>query len=285
MNRDQARLLGVSDRVIEARVRSGRWRRVLPRTFLTSDTLLWPDRLYAALAFAGPGALLSGAAAICDEFDSVRRPQIVLVLVPYASASRSAGWVHVRRVERMPPRRPSPGPARVDVARAVADLCVGMRWIDDIRAIVTEAVRRRLCTPGELTAAVDDGPRRGSKLVREAVREAAGGAWSAPEARAATLMRGAGLPAFEQNAEIRLPNGRVYIADFLWRGLRAILEIDSEQHHGAPGKRDATDARHIELESLGYSVIHRTPAAIRRDPGLFVDEVARWLAARARFTA
>jgi very-short-patch-repair endonuclease len=285
LGRDEARGLGITDRVIEARARSGRWQRVLPRTLLTSDTLLWLDRLDAAVTFAGPGALLSGAAALCDEFDSVRRPESVLVLVPYSFAARSIGWVHVRRVERMPSARLAPGAPRVEVARAVADLCVGMRWADDIRAVVTEAVRRRLCTPEELATAVDAGPRRGSKLVREAVREAAGGAWSAPEARVASLMRGAGLPAFKQNVEIRLPSGHVYIADFLWRRLRAILEIDSKRHHGTPGDRDATDARHIALESLGFSVIHRTPAAIRRDPGLFLDEVTRWLAARARETA
>ena len=180
LTRDEARRIGYSTDAVKHQLATGRWRRILPRTYLTSDTLTWLDRLAAALAFAGPDALLSGAAALCDEFESVRRPGTILTLVPYAFAPRSTGWVQIRRVERMPPARLAPGPSRVEVARAVADTCIGMRCMDDIRAVVTEAVRRRLCTAEELALAVDAGPRRGSKLVREAVREAAGGAWSAP---------------------------------------------------------------------------------------------------------
>jgi len=40
-------------------------------------------------------------------------------------------------------------------------------------------------------------------------------------------------------------------------------------------------ARHLLLETLGYSVIHPSPAVIRRTPGVFVREVSTWLAARS----
>ena len=67
--------------------------------------------------------------------------------------------------------------------------------------------------------------------------------------RRVTAARLAGVPPLEQNARIRLPDGRHYIADFLWRELRAVLEIDSYEFHSLPGDADRTSARHIALET------------------------------------
>jgi very-short-patch-repair endonuclease len=68
----------------------------------------------------------------------------------------------------------------------------------------------------------------------------------------------------------------------LWRALRAVLEIDSDEHHGDPADRDRTDARHVKLQSLGLSVVHRRPAVVLREPLRFQREITTWLAARAR---
>ena len=94
-------------------------------------------------------------------------------------------------------------------------------------------------------------------------------------------MRSAGIVDFEQNARIDLPDGRRFYADFLWRDRLAILEIDSIEHHFAPADLDATMARHMTLETLGYSVIHRSPLSIMRNPQGFVRGVRDWLDSRA----
>jgi very-short-patch-repair endonuclease len=120
---------------------------------------------------------------------------------------------------------------------------------------VAETVRRQFCTPSQLTDEPRHGPRKGSAHLRRAIEEISAGAWSAPEARAATLLRRAGVAPFEQNAPILLPNGRQFIADFLWRALRAVLEIDSYAHHGLPADADGTSARHLFLETLDFSVV------------------------------
>jgi hypothetical protein len=281
LSRADALRLGYSGKAIEHRVASGRWDRVLPRTYLTAGTLTWADRLTAAVCYAGSSALVSGAAALVGDLDGVRRPGTILVLTPYAAGHRSTRWVQVRPTERMPQRRLVPGPARAEVARAVADLALVTRRVDDVRALVTEALRRRLCTVEELVTELDAGPRRGSAHLRKAIEEASAGAWSAPEAQAGSLLRRAGVPPFEQNAPIHLPDGTSVVADFLWRALRAILEIDSQKHHGMPGDRDATDERHLRLEALGYSVVHRTPWAVHNQPGQFVTGIRAWLAGRA----
>jgi very-short-patch-repair endonuclease len=271
--------LGFTKSMVDHRIRTGRWRRILPRTYLTVDTLTWHDRLSAALAFAGPDALISGSAALVDDTRTVAKPQLVLVLVPGHHGTRSTGWVRVRRVAPMPERRLAMRPRRAPVARAVADHALGQRRLDDVRAVVADVVRRDLCDVRELERELARAGRRGSALLRQAVAEVSLGAWSAPEASVAALLRRHRVRGFAQNVRIDLPGGW-FVVDFLWRELNAVLEIDSVAHHFSPPDLDATMRRHLQLETLGFSVIHRSPASIRAAPDQFVDDVRAWLAAR-----
>lgn len=279
-----ARVLGLSARAVEYRLATGRWQLVLPHTYLTSDVLTWRDRQEAALAYAGPQALLSGAAALADlGLRTVERPDDVLVLVPYQVARTSHGWARIRRTVRTPDRAPLDGPRRARVARAVADLALERRRVDDVRALVAQALRAKLCTIEELEQERLSGPRRNSRNLRIAIEDAAGGAWSAPEGRAARLLRAANVPPFEQNATIWLPNGRFLVVDFLWRELRAVLEIDSREHHFAsPDQIESTEDRRLLLAAAGFTSAHKTPYQVAHEPELFVRSIENWLAARAR---
>ena len=242
LGRAAAHRRGYNPNMIAHRLTTGQWRRILPRTYLSVDTLTWPDRLTAALTFAGPGALLSGAAALADEgLRAVGRTSAILVLVPVSTRLRSTAWVRIRPTQRLPERAVLPGPARAPLSRAVADLALERRRLDEVTV----------------------------------------GAWSAPEARAARVLRCAGVPPFEQNVRIDLPGGRFFVVDFLWRELKAILEIDSVEHHFDAPDRDATMDRHLVLETLGYSVVHRSPAVVQKQPAAFAGGIAAWLAARA----
>jgi very-short-patch-repair endonuclease len=282
LTRADAARLGYSANAIEHRLRTGQWRRVLPRTFLTSDTFTWRDRCRAALAFAGPDALLSGAAALADTgLTAARRPETILVLVPPDRWVRSTDWVRIHRTSRFPERALRPGPACAPVARAVADLARERRRLDDVRALVAEVVRREHCTIDELIAELASGRRNDSGHLRKAIEEVAGGAWSAPEARAARLLRAARVPPFKQNVRIDLPDGKWFYVDFLWKALRAVLEIDSDQHHALPADADATDEKDIILETMGFSVVHRRPYVITHEPAKFTSGIAGWLAGRA----
>jgi hypothetical protein len=283
LGRPAALARGLSRHAIDRRVASGQWRRVLPHTYLTSDTLTWPDRLLAAVTFAGPCAVLTGAAVLHDAgLRAARRPGKLTVLVPERSGARSTAWVRIRRTHRLPEAALAPGPPHVPIARAVADHALTLHGIDDVRTVVAEAVRRRLSTVDEIAAELAAGPRNGSALLRQAVDEVGAGAWSAPEARAARLLRRAGVPPFEQNARIELPGGGYYLADFLWRDLWAILEIDSVENHLDPADWSATMDRHLVLETVGFSVAHRPPSAVNTRPVRFVRDVTAWLASRQR---
>jgi very-short-patch-repair endonuclease len=97
------------------------------------------------------------------------------------------------------------------------------------------------------------------------------------------LLLEAGAPAFLQNYRIDLPDETYVIVDFYWPELRAVLEIDSvRHHHERPGDIDRTDDKHVALETLGLSVIHRTPGYIIRQPSAFTAGVLAWLEARRR---
>lgn len=282
LSRDAALDRGLPAHVVDYRIRSGRWLRLLPRTYVTAPPATWPDRLSAAIAFAGDGAMLSGAAVLHERgMRSVRRPGHILVLVPSGSGVRSVRWVRTRRTRRLPEVDQQPGPPCASVARALADYALARSDLDGVRAVVAEAGRRELCALDELAAELRAGPRNGSAHLRQALMEVTAGAWSAPEARAATLLRRSGAPAFEQNARIEVAD-RILIADFLWRQLRAVLEIDSVEHHFAPTAWRSTMDRHLVLETAGYSVIHRPPSAVRLEPDRFVRDIAHWLAARRR---
>jgi hypothetical protein len=280
LGRDEALRLGISAKAVDHRVAAGKWRRVLPRTYFTADRFTALDRLNAALIFAGPDAALSGAAALyASEVRQISMPDRVLVLVPPGGDGRSWAWVHVRATARPFVAQLAPGPRRVTIARAAADLALERRRLDDVRALVARVIQDGHCTLDELAAEYESGPRRGSAHLRTALEEIGWGAASAPEARAARILRRAGIDGFEQNARIDLPGGGHRYLDFYWPALRAALEIDSVEYHFARDQYVATLDRHLELTALGISVIHRPPSALRDEAG-FVRDVRTWLAGR-----
>jgi very-short-patch-repair endonuclease len=247
LSRRQAEALGIGRRGLDHRLATGRWRRILPHTYLTSD---------------------------------------VLVLVPSTLGPRSTAWVRVRRTVRLPApvsaAVPGPGDTRrylrcAPVARAVADLALESTRLDDVRALVAQAVRGRHCTLAELHSELEAGPRNRSSRLRQALAGVSAGAWSAPEARAAATLRRAGIVDFDQNVALHIA-GRRLVVDFLWRRRRAVLEIDSVEHHLDPADWRRTLDRHLALTTAGFSVIHRTPRDVMIDPARFVADVVAWLA-------
>lgn len=128
ITRAEAIARGLSTHAVDRRVAAGRWRRVLPRTYVTTDTMTERDRYAAALAFAGRGAALSGAAALrVSQIGRIAHPGRALVLVPPANRTQSSGWVHVRRTFRPIEFEPRPGLRRVAAPRAVADHALTLR--------------------------------------------------------------------------------------------------------------------------------------------------------------
>jgi very-short-patch-repair endonuclease len=282
VTRTQALALGYSRRAIEHRLATGRWRRLLPAVYLTVDTLTTTDRINAALAFAGEGAALSGLAALrCSDVRGIAMPDRLLVLVPPPNRRRSAGWVQIRRTFRPINVVEWYGPRRVEVARAAADAALAMTRLDDVRALVAKVIQQQHCTLAELGTELAEGPRNGSGFLRQAMAEVGWGAESAPEARAARILRRAGITGWRQNYWIKLRDGRWRKVDFYWPRLRAALEIDGKQYHFRQGKWEKTLDRDVDLAKVSVAVIHRPPSALS-DEAAFANDVRGWLLGRER---
>ena len=279
ISRAQAYARGMSRPVVDRRVRSGRWRPVLPGVFLTRPDPVRRDFVEAGLIWAAPRAQLSGAEALVQYGVLRTSAAPLLVLTTIDRRPPRQPWLTVRPTHRLNTPVVLNGLCLAPVARAVADHCLTCRWLDDVRATVARAVQHQLCTVEQLQSEYDGGPRRGSALLRTALTEIQQGAASAPEARAGAALRKAELGPFEQNARIDLPGGGYYVADFLWRELRAVLEIDSVEYHFDQAEWARTLRRHRELEAAGYSVIHMRPAEVRNEAS-FVRAVESWLAGR-----
>ena len=279
ISRDLAYAHGISKAVVDARLRAGQWRPLLPGVFMTRPEVTRRDLIMAAQLYAGPQSLVSGAQALLLHGIISATNEPILVLCPVERRPAKAGWLHVRPTGRLPAAVSRRGLRIAPVARAVADHTLGLRRLDDVRAVVARAVQRQLCSWEEIHTEYVTGPRHGSAHLRTALADVAAGAASAPEARAATALRRAGLEPFEQNARIDTPGGGCYFADFLWRELRAVLEIDSVEYHFNQADWARTLRRHRELEALGYSVIHLRPAEVQ-DEACFIAVVEQWLRSR-----
>lgn len=167
-------------------------------------------------------------------------------------------------------------------ARAVADTSLMCSSLASVRAFATQAVQRGLCTPDQLLCELEDGPRNGSRWLRRVLEEINEGARSISEAELADLMCAAGLPAFELNVPLIDEHGRhIATADVLWRALRAVLEVDSKEHHFLEPHWRSTMRRHNVLTRYTVAVTHYAPIEFRDRPARVMAEIDAWLAARA----
>lgn len=286
VTRAEAIAAGVSDRAITRRVASGQWQRLLRGVYATHSGPVSPDqRRTAALAYLGPGAMLTGQSALCRHgLRSAREGGRVHVLVPAAYHGKPGGFVHVTSSTR-PPECPVlvDGMRLAPVPRALIDGCLRMRSLNPVRALVAEAVQRGLCTVPALVAELELAPSAGSRLLRTVLTEVATGAHSVPEIELGIAMRVAGLPGFEQNADVYDAAGDwLARGDFVWRAYQAIVEVDSIAFHLAPADQWHTQERHNRLEAAGWAVVHYSPARLRAEPTRIIAEISAFLKARRR---
>ena len=288
---EACRRIGISRSRVRTELGRGTWRRLCRGVVLTRPDE--PTRSDWALV----GLLLAGETSALSGWDAVRLyglgpkaapAQPVLVLTD-RGRSRHVGGVLVRRTDRPygSSRRSVHDPLlpleRVVLpARAVADAALSYRTVGPVRAMTTAAVQRRLCTVGELREELRTAPRQHSALFRRGVMDAAGGAHSIAEAEAADFLRRADVPPFEMNVAVVDAGGTVlFVVDFLWRALRAALEVDSREFHAGYDEWQDTLARHNRLTAAGLAVTHYPPKIIRSRGPSWAAEVREWLACRA----
>ncbi|HET8617231.1 MAG TPA: type IV toxin-antitoxin system AbiEi family antitoxin domain-containing protein [Actinomycetales bacterium] len=286
VSRDQLRGLGVSARAITARASRG-WRLVLPHVVAVG--LFAPptqhQRRVAALLEAGDVGVLTGHhACAVHGLTSAQQQGPVEVLVPRNQASRTVAFVRIRRTARMPRSVVRGGLPVAERARAVVDAARSSRALNDVRAVVIEAVQRNLVPVERLERELVAGPRRGSRLVRLALDDARQGAWSAPEAE---LLRLCGtssvLPGLLMNPQLWAGSRRLVTPDGWFDDVGMAVMVHSRAHHLREADWQGTVERDNELTAHGIVVVAVTPASIRRSPQKVLATIEQaYLAARDR---
>src|ERR1700735_1331754 len=157
VSRAQALDCGVSRGRLDHLVRpGGRWQRILPGVYvMTNGAVSVDQRAMAALLYAGPKSLLTGAVAVRRHRLQCAGLNQVDVLVPEDVRVRSAGYVRIIRTGRT---------RSVPLARAVADAARPMTSLGDVRALVAEAIQNGRCDVASLVAELNNGPVGGSRL-------------------------------------------------------------------------------------------------------------------------
>lgn len=251
------------------------------------------DWAQVGLTIGGPDAVLSGWDVVRLRGLGTSWPPTdwVLVLTSPGIRNRQIGCVRLRPSAR-PVRATTlaandellPGARIAGTARAIADTALCYRKLSQVRAMVTAAVQRELCSPEALARELNACPRNGSALLRQAVADLCDDVHSVAEAEAVAALRVGGVRNYVVNAPIADPCGRLlYRVDLLWPELRAIIEIDSREFHFTEASWKATMTRHNVLTGMGYAVKHYPPSVIRADSAAWAHDVADWLTQLARW--
>lgn len=261
------------------------WRSVLPGVLLLhtgqpSDR----QRLVAAQLYAGPRSWLRGDSALACLGAGGRLTSPVKLYVPHPQRSRRVMWVSIAATRLGNERLVEKDGLRLSCrARAVTDAAA--EAVDDrtARAIVVGAVQEGFVRVVDVQHWVGVRRRNGTRRLKQALAEAAAGAWSVPEADLAALLRRApGVAGWWANPALQDAAGRHLTTPDLWLDeVGLAVMVHSRQFHSSVLDWDATVLADQDLRDAGVEVVPLTPRLIGAEPAAALDAVLAGLG-RAR---
>jgi hypothetical protein len=276
ITRSQALDCGMPHSTVESRVMpGGKWAKILPGVYATmTGKVNVEQRQVAALLYAGPDSVITGSAAIRLHRLRSPGPDTIDVLVPWTVKRQSTGFVRIHRTRRMPGCYRT-GPIRfARPARAVADAAHGFASLDDVRAVVAEAVQKQACSIAEIGLELEQGSRRGSTHLRAALAEVRDGIRSVAEARFRQRVRRSDLPQPMFNAFLRAADGTdIGEVDAWWADAGVSVEIDSQEYHFYREGWLSTDAKRGRLLMHGIFPHNIAPARVDNDWAVIYAEL------------
>jgi hypothetical protein len=254
---------------------NGKWQKLLPGVYLTvTGKPTSEQRLAAAVLYAGPRAVITGPAALRLHRLRAPGPDVIDVLVPAAVKRRSAGFVRLHRTRRAP-RVYRAGAIRFcHAARAVADSARVLSSLDDVKAVVAEAVQKRTCSIAELGLELEEGPSQESARLRAALRSVRAGTRSVAEDRFRERVMKSDLPAPRYNVFLRAADGTdIGEVDAWWADAGVSAEIDSQEYHFYRADWLRTDAKRSRLLKYGIFPHNIAPARVDHDWDAVCEEL------------
>ncbi|MEV6855567.1 hypothetical protein AB0M89_17390 [Streptomyces microflavus] len=301
----QLRARGVSAAQTSAQcLPGGSWQHLLPGVYLLHpEPPSGQERLHGALLYAGrppvssrrtppePSdagfgeAMVTGLAALA-LYGFAAAPDLAAlhridVLVPRTRRLRSTRFVEVVRAAALPAPVRRAGVPVAPVERALADAVAGLGDPEDVRRLLTEAVRAGHSEPAAMVRELSAAKLLGRPAVEGAVEALLAEGRAVAEARLYAMVREHGLPEPLWNVGLRLPGGpELGGVDAYWPDQAVAVELDTRApRFGAPeeGRRygnrapahaeepqwSAYAAKRDHLERLGVTVVHLTPRKLR----------------------
>jgi predicted transcriptional regulator of viral defense system len=254
-DREQALRAGLSERQIDYRVNAGKWQRVYPGVYVTfSGPLPREARLWAALRWAGVGALLSHETAAEVQELADKRSRAIHITVPRhrrPAQHRQQRGIVVHRSDQSRPE--FPGTAKLPRTRiqdTVLDLASVSTTFDQAYGWIARGVSRDLVTVSMLRAALAARRRiRWRAWLTDSVQESKDGVNSALERRyVRDVERAHGLPAAQRQARREI-GGKTHFRDNWYAEYRVAVEIDGPAYH-----RDEQVQRDRDRDNLNLAV-------------------------------
>jgi very-short-patch-repair endonuclease len=277
----QAGALGFTPAAIQHRLRTGRWDLLRSGVYrIPGSPPTWEQGVMATTLAAGAVASHRSAAALLGIPGFPRRGAAELTVIrpkryrdAQATVHQSTRFPdsHVTRIDSIPCTR---------VARTLVDLAATVPPAQTERAI-DNCLSAGLVTPAALEATVGElarPGRHGIALLRRLIDERGPG-YVAPaselEARFLRLLRAAGLPEPVRQPNVGDAEGWAGRADYAYRPIRLLIELDSRRHHLSKLDFEADRARDNRRVAAGWRPLRFTWTQITRHPAEVIDVLIR----------
>jgi very-short-patch-repair endonuclease len=282
ITRQQALALGMSSSAIDRLLRNGDWLRVFENVFRIAAAPITHHQRLLAPCLRSPGKVWVSHRAAAS-FWGLDGFEDDLIEVSTVSGMRGCQDLVVHRLAQIPP-------SDVCIVRKIPVTTVHRTLIDlgsvvppDAVELALECALRRKITSIDrlhrrLTAGGTRG-RRGPAVLTSILRHHSGRPTeSALETRFVQFLRRFGLPMPDRQVAIRDESGFVGRVDFIYAGLRVVVEVDSRAHHQRRSAWEDDLRRRNRLTSEGYLVLHVTYERLTNDPNGIAAELRKDLA-------
>jgi hypothetical protein len=253
----------------------GKWQKLLPGIYLAvTGKPTSEQRLVAAMLYGGSRAAITGPAALRLHRLRSSGPDLVDVLVPWAVKRQSVGFVRIHRTTRLPGVYRTGVVRFVGPARAVADAARQFTSLDDVKAVVAEAIQKRACSIAEIGLELEKGASRDSIRLRAALASARSGVRSVAEDRFRERVQQSNLPNPRYNVFLRAMDGTdIGEVDAWWAEAGVSVEIDSQEYHFYRADWLRTDAKRSRLLKHGIFPHNIAPTRVANDWDAVYEEL------------
>jgi hypothetical protein len=245
----------------------GKWQRLLPGVYLTQTGKPSPEqRLMAALLYAGPRSVITGTAALRVYRLRSPGPDVIDVLVPQAARRQSVAFVRIHRTRRLPRVYRSGAVRYAAPARSVTDAAQLLTSVDDVRAVVAEAIQKQACSLAQLGLELKEAGTRDTSRLRTALSDVRAGSRSVAETRFRQRVEKSSLPSPQYNVFLRSADGiDIGEVDAWWADAGVSVEIDSQEYHFYRADWLRTEAKRSRLLKHGVLPHNIPPVRVDRE--------------------